>query len=60
MKNYNLEITREELAILTELMMDKEEDMQDKDFDSLSDKVRSLNVEFLQDFMFEAIDAGLL
>lgn len=60
MKNYKLEITREELAILTELMMDKEEDMQDKDFDSLSDKVRSLNVEFLQDFMFEAIDAGLL
>ncbi len=60
MKKYNLEITREELAILTELMMDKEEDMQNKDFDSLFDKVRDLNVEFLQDYTFEAIDAGLL
>lgn len=60
MKNYNLEITRAELAILTEIMMDKEKDIQNEDFDSLFDKVRDLNVEFLQDFTFEAIDAGLL
>ena len=60
MKNYKLEITREELAILTELMMDKEKDMKNKDFDSLFDKVRSLNVEFLQDFTYEALDAGFL
>ena len=60
MKIYKLEITREELAILTELMLDNEKDMQNKDFDSLFDKVRALNVEFLQDFTYEAIDAGLL
>ena len=60
MKNYKLEITREELAILTELMLDNEKNMQNKDFDSLFDKVRALNVEFLQDFMYEALDAGIL
>ena len=60
MKNYKLEITREELAILTELMLDNEKDMQNKDFDSLFDKVRALNVEFLQDYMYEALDAGIL
>lgn len=58
MKNYNLEITRGELAVLTEIMIDKEEDMKNKDFNSLFDKIRGLNVEFLQDYMFEAIDAG--
>lgn len=60
MKNYNLEITRGELAVLTEIMIDKEEDMKNKDFNSLFDKIRGLNVEFLQDFMFEALDAGFL
>lgn len=60
MKNYKLEITIEELEVLTELMMDKAEDMKNKDFDSLFDKVRSLNVEFLQDYTNRAIDAGIL
>lgn len=60
MKNYKLEITREELAILTEIMMDKEKDMEDESFDSLFDKVRDLGVEFLQDYMYEALDAGIL
>lgn len=60
MKNYKLEITRKELAILTEIMMDKEKDMEDESFDSLFDKVRDLGVEFLQDYMYEALDAGIL